>query len=85
LIQPIAELTQVGLGYMRQVGEPWIAGFTPDELAEELKTLGFALQENLTPVDIQARYFASRSDGYHAYEHVHFAQAVLRGTLGNAR
>jgi hypothetical protein len=41
-----------------------------------LQKFGFQLVENLTPADIESRYFANRADDYHAYEHVHFARAL---------
>lgn len=61
----------------RMVGEPMQTGFDPAALAGDLEAVGFALAENLAPADIQARYFAGRDDRYRAFEHVHFARAVL--------
>jgi hypothetical protein len=37
----------------------------------------YLLEENLSPVEIEARYFQGRYDQYHAFEHVHFARAVV--------
>jgi methyltransferase (TIGR00027 family) len=65
------------LEYLRKIGEPMITGFNPSNLAEELASLGFSLQENLSPKDIEEHYFKGRTDGYHAREHVHFACAVI--------
>ena len=42
-----------------------------------MTSLGLRLRENLSPSDIEARYFHERTDGYHAFEQVHFAQAVF--------
>ncbi len=67
---------QKSLEYLRKIGEPVITGFNPSTLAEELASLGFSLQENLSPADIEERYFKGRPDGYHSYEHGHFACAV---------
>ena len=53
------------------------AGFDPLALAGELKSLGFSLEENLGPAEIEQRYFKGRSDEYHAFEQVHFARAVV--------
>jgi methyltransferase (TIGR00027 family) len=64
---------------VRQAGEPMKAGFDPSRLAADLETLGLRLQEDLSPADIEERYFRGRSDGYHAYEHVHFAQVAVGG------
>ena len=63
--------------YLRKIGEPMkMSGFNPSSLAEDLTSLGFRLQENLSPVDIEERYFKGRTDGLHAYEYGHFACAV---------
>jgi methyltransferase (TIGR00027 family) len=59
-----------------QVGEPMITALLPEQLTEKLQKFGFLLVENLTPVDIENRYFANRMDDYHAFEHVHFARAL---------
>ncbi len=62
-----------------QAGEPMQAGFLPRELPRELQMLGLILQEDLSPADIEQRYFRGRKDGYHAFEHVHFAGATAEG------
>ncbi len=59
----------------RRIGEPMISGFDPQTLDAALAGVGWQLQENLAPPDIEARYFQSRTDRYHAFEHVHFAKA----------
>jgi methyltransferase (TIGR00027 family) len=61
----------------REVGEPMQTGFDPLTLGDELKSLGFSLEENLHPDGIEARYFQGRADGYHAFAHLHFAKAVV--------
>jgi len=58
-------------------GEPMKAGFDPSALATDLAERGLCLQENLSPTDIEKRYFQERTDGYYACEHVHFARAVV--------
>jgi methyltransferase (TIGR00027 family) len=58
-----------------QDGEPMQAGFMPRELPRELEMLGLDLKEDLGPAEIEQRYFWGRRDGYHAFEHVHFATA----------
>jgi methyltransferase (TIGR00027 family) len=72
-----ARRVQIGMEYMRKLGEPMITGFAPYMLAADLARLGLCLQENLSPADIEERYFRERTDGYHAYEHMHFANAVV--------
>jgi methyltransferase (TIGR00027 family) len=61
----------------QKIGEPMITGFKPSTLAEDLKSLGFRLYENLSPDDIERLYFQGRMDGYHAQEHGHIACAVI--------
>ncbi|MDD2421034.1 MAG: class I SAM-dependent methyltransferase [Heliobacteriaceae bacterium] len=61
----------------QNAGEPMITGFDPSTLAADLASLGFYLQENLSPTDIEERYFKGRTDNYHACEHLHFARAVV--------
>jgi methyltransferase (TIGR00027 family) len=62
---------------VREVGEPMLSGFEPLMIAEELKGVGFCLQEDLSPWDIHSRYFLGRTDHYRACEHTHFAYAVV--------
>jgi len=61
----------------QNAGEPMITGFDPSSLAADLASLGFYLQENLSPTDIEERYFKGRTDDYHACEHLHFAKVVV--------
>lgn len=61
----------------RQIGEPLKTGFDPSELPGLLSSLGFDLRENLAPAEIERRYFAGRSDNYHAFEQVYFAEAAI--------
>jgi methyltransferase (TIGR00027 family) len=72
-----ARSIRVGMEYLRNMGEPMITGFEPSTLAVELAPLGLRLLENLSPADIEESYFRGRTDGYHAYEHMHFARAVV--------
>lgn len=72
-----AKRVQVMLEGVRRLGEPMKAGFDPSTLAVDLARLGLRLHEDLSPPDIDGRYFQGRTDGYHACEHVHFAWAVV--------
>lgn len=74
-----AKRTQLMHKMAGRVGEPMKTGFDPSALASLLNSLGFQLQENLNPADIEARYFQGRTDRYRAFEHVHFASAVVLG------
>lgn len=69
---------QVLLERVRQLGEPLITGLNPSTLAADLASLGLHLQENLSPTDIEDRYFQGRTDGYHASKHTHYAWAVVK-------
>jgi methyltransferase (TIGR00027 family) len=62
---------------LRKIGEPIKTVFDPSALALDLANLGFRLHENLSPSEIQERYFQRRTDSYYASEHVHFAWAVI--------
>lgn len=62
---------------LRQIGEPVKTGFDPSTLAADLAGSGLRLYKDLSPSDIQERYFQGRKDGYYASEHVHFALAVV--------
>jgi methyltransferase (TIGR00027 family) len=62
---------------LRKIGEPIKTTFDPSTLAFELESLGLRLHENLSPSDIQERYFQRRTDGYYASKHVRFARAVV--------
>ncbi len=64
-------------GIAKMVGEPMQTGFDPLSLGGELQDCGLRLAENLGPDQIEARYFQNRSDGYHAFEQVHFARAIV--------
>ncbi len=72
-----AKRVKIGMKYMQSIGEPMITSFYPSTLATDLDLLGLRLLENLSPEEIEDRYFRERTDGYHAYEHMHFARAVV--------
>ncbi len=62
---------------MSAVGEKMKTGFDPSTLSHDLAALGLSLTENLSPSDIEERYFLGRTDNYHALEQAHFACAVV--------
>jgi O-methyltransferase involved in polyketide biosynthesis len=62
----------------RRAGEPIITGFDPTALAGRLEQVGWRLTENLSPADLEARFFAGRTDGFHAFEHIHLARAQVK-------
>ena len=48
------------------LGEPWLSGFDPTELAAELEPLGLVLLENMNGRELTARYCAGRTGGLSA-------------------
>lgn len=62
----------------QRVGEPMKSGFHPSSLATDLAGLGLYLNEDLSPWDIQSKYFTGRTDHYNACEHAHYACAVVK-------
>lgn len=61
---------------VKMLGEPMQATFEPEAIEAILVEAGWRLAENLGPADIEARYFAERTDGYHAARQVHFVRAI---------
>lgn len=59
-------------------GTPLNLGFDPSTLADDLSRVGLRLKEDLTPTDIQLRYFEGRKDKYYACEHAHYVCAVVK-------
>jgi len=45
------------------LGEPWISGYSQTTMIASLRSAGFACQKSFAVSDIQARYFARRTDG----------------------
>ncbi len=68
---------QKKLEFLRKIGEPMRTGFNPSTLAEDLANLGFRLKENLSPPDVERRYFQGRTDGYHAQRYEYIAYATV--------
>ena len=48
---------------VRAAGEPFRLFFTPDEIRVELAAAGLTCKEDVGPPEVNARYFADRSDG----------------------
>lgn len=61
----------------QKLGEKMITGFNPSTLEEDIASLGLSLRENLSPGDIERRYFQGRKDGHHAPEHGHIAYVTV--------
>jgi methyltransferase (TIGR00027 family) len=63
---------------LQSLGEPLKTGFDPSTLDSDLARIGLGLRENLTPTDIQQRYFEGRTDDYRASQYIHFALAEVK-------
>ncbi len=59
----------------RQAGETMKTSFDPLGLESLLLQNGFETVQNLSPVEIEDRYFSGRKDRYHAFEYVHLIQS----------
>lgn len=66
---------------LKGLGEPLRTGFPPAALRADLSGVGLRLVEDLAPPEIQRRYFAGRTDGYRASDHIHFALATIMDSL----
>ena len=58
-------LGKIGLT-TREGGEPWVSSWLPERFEEVVAERGFRLIEHATEDDLNARYYAGRSDGMHA-------------------
>ncbi|MFO7559186.1 MAG: class I SAM-dependent methyltransferase [Desulfobacterales bacterium] len=63
--------------FTKRRGEEMITAFSQQELFDELKKVGFTLQEDLDTNMQNERYFANRSDGLEAMRHTHIASVKL--------
>jgi methyltransferase (TIGR00027 family) len=57
------------------LGEPWVSGFDPARLPQQLDGTGLEIVENLGPDELGARYCVDRSDGLHPSPGSHVARA----------
>jgi methyltransferase (TIGR00027 family) len=49
--------------HVASIGEPWVSGFGPERLRDDLRGAGLDLVEDLGPKELAARYCPARSDG----------------------
>ncbi|MEQ8176317.1 MAG: class I SAM-dependent methyltransferase [Syntrophomonadaceae bacterium] len=73
-----AQRSQEILMMAEQAGERIITYFNPEALADDLAKVGFRLEENLNPSEINELYFKNRPDGYYACENAHLACAIVK-------
>ena len=59
-------------------GEPWQSNFNPDEFVAILAECGFDVKAHLTEHDVNARFFANRTDGFKAGVPLRIVQALRR-------
>jgi methyltransferase (TIGR00027 family) len=60
-----------------KAGEPWRTFFDPSALAAELKASGFGQVEDMGPDEINARYFAGRTDDLTVRGFGHIIKAIV--------
>lgn len=61
------------------MGEPWVSGFHPAQVADDLRGAGLELVEDLAGEALRERYCAGRADGLCPSAHVHIALARVLG------
>jgi methyltransferase (TIGR00027 family) len=66
-------------GSFAKISEPWVSGFRPSELEEDLRAVGLELVEDLSPEDLRVRYCAGREDGLSPASLHHIAHARIGG------
>jgi methyltransferase (TIGR00027 family) len=62
-------------GAVASMGEPWVSGFDPSQLAEDLRGVGLILVEDLGGEALRERYCKGRSDGLSPAATAHIARA----------
>jgi len=70
--KPTSEAFRRLLKATHRRGEPMITGFHDEEIANELRRLGFEVVERLPSEEIQRKYFWGRSDGLTMLDHICF-------------
>jgi methyltransferase (TIGR00027 family) len=64
---------------VRALGEPWTAGFLPDELVPHLRSCGLTLRQDLGADEYRSRYFGEAMRGY-AFYRIAVADVEAAGT-----
>jgi methyltransferase (TIGR00027 family) len=65
----------------RKRGEPWIGFFDPIQLVTHVQNLGFTEVTELSPEEINRRYFTGRSDGLRTPQAHHLVKARVGRVL----
>jgi methyltransferase (TIGR00027 family) len=75
------EEAQAARAVFASIGEPWVSGFDPPELGDDLRTVGLELVEDLAREDLRERYCADREDGLAPSFGEHIARAQVMASL----
>jgi methyltransferase (TIGR00027 family) len=59
-------------------GEPWLGFFEPGDLLARLQEIGFGQLTHVSPDQLNARYFAGRTDGLRTPQAHHLMKAVVQ-------
>lgn len=59
-------------------GEPMRSCYSYEDLESALEKAGLLIFEHLSPEDIEKRFFAGRTDAYHAFENTCYVLAVVQ-------
>jgi methyltransferase (TIGR00027 family) len=73
-----AETQRIRAG-LAAAGEPWVSGFSPALLPDELRAQGLVLLEDLGGGELRTRYCAGRNDGLTPAPYMHIARARVAG------
>ena len=63
------------LAAAKRRGEPYITGFTTEDLHAKLRERGFEVTRHLAPADVQTEYLGKRKDIRTAPAHIHYVVA----------
>lgn len=69
-----AETTRIATEQAK-TSEPWICGFEPQRLSEQLEAIGLRVVEDLDPETLQQRYCSGRADALRVAPHAHLLRA----------
>ena len=73
-----AELEQT----VQAVGEPFVSGFHPATLGDDIRDLGLELEEDLNDFQLVARYDPAGVNGLKPTDRSHIARVCVRGARG---
>ncbi|HHZ06255.1 MAG TPA: class I SAM-dependent methyltransferase [Clostridiales bacterium] len=61
-----------------RLGEKMTKGFSYHSIKSALEGCGFGVEEYMSPINIQSKYFGNRTDNISAFENVHFISAQYK-------